>query len=167
MDDGRAASVVIGRRDGRCEYPIIAFAVTLETGYWPFGTTENLISPISPRLRRGGMISDRPVSASRRIALGELQTAPAGAPFVFNQMLMDKGGVLFLPRRWGTPMATRNQIASLLDQMVAQRFVASDPYEREWTLAEFKWLCEQTGLDPAYEGIERGIALASYVSPVW
>ena len=64
-------------------------------------------------------------------------------------------------------MATRNQIASLLDQMVAQIFVASDPYEREWTLAEFKWLCEQTGFDPAYEGIERGIALASYVSPVW
>jgi hypothetical protein len=54
-------------------------------------------------------------------------------------------------------MATRNQIASLLDHMADQIFVAADPYEQEWTLAEFRWLCEQSGLDAAFERIKRGI----------
>ena len=66
----------------------------------------------------------------------------------------------------GEAMATRNQIASLLDHMADQIFVAADPYEQEWTVAEFRWLCEQSGLDAAFEGIERGIALANDLSPV-
>ena len=42
----------------------------------------------------------------------------------------------------GEAMATRNQIASLLDHMADQIFVAADPYEQD---AEFRWFCEQSG----------------------
>ena len=66
----------------------------------------------------------------------------------------------------GEAMATRNQIASLLDHMADQIFVAADPYEKEWTLAEFRWLCEQSGLTQHLRELNGASHLANDLSPV-